>query len=271
MFGKLTKYEFRSYFKSLLPVWCAVLVLALINSFTLPRGDMVGVDGVNAFLTFVLPLMLFVISFIVMGVVTLVQTIERFWRGLLGNEGYLMFTLPVSRSQLIGSKLLVSVTVQLIGGVVICLSGVILALLLGREEFLEVLSQGFGFIAQVFREYPGESWTAVVIVLEVVVLALLGMANNSLHLYAAMSLGHLSKKQKVAVSVLAWVGLNVLFTNLTIRIGAGAANSLPSWLMVEKLADVVPLLFIAILISAIHDALYWALTELILKRKLNLE
>lgn len=271
MFGKLTKYEFRSYFKSLLPVWGAVLVLALINGFTLPRGDMVGVDGVNAFLTFVLPLMLFVISFIVMGVVTLVQTIERFWRGLLGNEGYLMFTLPVSRSQLIGSKLLVSVTVQLIGGVVICLSGVILALLLGREEFLEVLSQGFGFIAQVFREYPGESWTTVVIVLEVVVLALLGMANNSLHLYAAMSLGHLSKKQKVAVSVLAWVGLNVLFTNLTIRIGAGAANSLPSWLMVEKLADVVPLLFIAILISAIHDALYWALTELILKRKLNLE
>lgn len=272
MFGKLLKYEYRSYFKKLLPVWGAILVLALINGFTLPRGELPQIAGSNAFFTSTLPLMLFVISFLVMAVITIVLTLQRFFHGLLGNEGYLMFTLPVSRSQLIGSKLFVSVTVQLIGALVTCLSGLILGAMLGREEFLRFLSAGFGKLGEILQAYPAESRTAVLIGVEFAFIILLLMANHALHLYAAMALGHLSKKQKVAGSVIAWVGLNVLFTNVGVKVVTlTMGRTLPSWLQLQEFGDLVPLFFVVMLAVAIQGAIYWAIAEWILNRKLNLE
>ena len=43
-----------------------------------------------------------------LGAYTCVVTIQRFYKGLLGQEGYLMFTLPVKNWQLVFSKALVS-------------------------------------------------------------------------------------------------------------------------------------------------------------------
>lgn len=269
MFGKLIKYDFRSYFKSLLPVWGAILVLAVINGFTLRRGDIPSVEGFNAFFTFVLPLMLFICSFVAMGVITLVLIIQRFYQGLLGSEGYLMFTLPVSRSQLIGSKLTVSVVVQLISGLVICLAGLILGALLGREQFLAFIPEAFSFIRDLFKEEPRESWAAVLIILEILVLGLSSTAGNALHLYAAMSLGHLSRKQRVAASVLAWVGLNIVVTNLGGRFLFRLVDIDYNWMNTPK--DFMLLLLVLILSALLLDAIYWAVSEWILKKKLNLE
>ena len=272
MFGKLMKYDFRSYFKSLLPIWGAILLLAVINGFTLRRGDMPSVEGYNAFFTFVLPLMLFICSFVAMAVTTLVLIIQRFYQGLLGSEGYLMFTLPVSRSQLIGSKLTVSVIVQLISFAVMALSGLILGSLLGREYFWEFIPKAFSFIGDVFRAYPHESWSVVLICLEIFVFVLLTSAGSSLHLYAAMSLGHLSRRQRVAASVLAWVGLNILFSNLGVRVISGFfKNSSFRLSELDTAGDVMLLLLMFILAAALLDAIYWAISEWVLKRKLNLE
>ncbi len=272
MFGKLLKYDFRSYFKTLLPIWGAILLLSVINGFTLPRLELPSVEGSNAFFTSVLPLMLFVTSFIVMAVTTLVLIIQRFFHGLLSNEGYLMFTLPVSRSQLIGSKVFVSVMVQLISAAVVLFSMLILGVILGRDSFLQFIPTAFSKVFEIFREYPNESWTVILIGMEIFVLALVSMAGNALHLYAAMALGHLSKKQKVAVSVLAWVGLNTVVSNVVIRlISLLFGGSFPDWLHMEELKDALPILLFAILASALLDAIYWAITEWILQRKLNLE
>ena len=272
MFGKLMKYDFRSYFKSLLPIWGAILILAVINGFTLRRGDMPSVESYNAFFTFVLPLMLFICSFVAMAVTTLVLIIQRFYQGLLGNEGYLMFTLPVSRSQLIGSKLTVSVIVQLISFVVMALSGLILGLLLGREYFLDFIPKAFSFLGEVFEQYPHQSRSVVLICLELFLLMLTASAGSSLHLYAAMSLGHLSRKQRVAASVLAWVGLNVVFSNLGARALSGFfRNSSFRLSELDSAGDFMLLLLMFILASALLDAIYWAISEWVLKRKLNLE
>lgn len=272
MFGKLLKYEFRSYFKSMFPVWGAILVLSLVNGFTLPRGGLPEVVGTNAFFTFTLPLMLFVCCFLVMAVLSLVLTIQRFWHGLLGNEGYLMFTLPVSRAQLIGSKLFVSVVIQLISAVVVFLSVMILGTILGRDEFLSFFSESFRAIAELFRQRPGESWTMVLILFELFILLLASTAGKALHLYASMSLGHLSKKQKIAVSVIAWAGLNAVITNVGSRLVLSFfIGKNPKWLEVEQLMDLAPVLLFAILCILALDAVYWFITQFILQKKLNLE
>ena len=272
MFAKLMKYDFRSYFKSLLPIWGAILFLSILNGFTLSRGGLPEVEGFNAFFTFVLPLMLYVTSFFVMAVTTLVLVIQRFYGGLLGSEGYLMFTLPVSRSQLIGSKLLVSVVIQLLSFVVVFLSIFILGALLGRGSFLNPIPELFSKLGEIFREYPNESWTVVLIGFELFVLMVVGMAGTTLHLYAAMSLGHLSKKQRVAMSVLAWVGLNAVLSSLGGRLlSVFFKNGFPDWLHTDSIKGVPPLLLIPILSALLLDAVYWAVSEWVLKRKLNLE
>lgn len=56
----------------------------------------------------VLPMILLVALYVAMGIFVLVFIIDRFYKGLLGNEGYLMFTLPVTSTAHIASKALTS-------------------------------------------------------------------------------------------------------------------------------------------------------------------
>ncbi len=53
----------------------------------------------------ILYLLLFAL-WVAMGVLTVVSIIQRFYKNLLGDEGFLMFTLPVSSTTLLGSKML---------------------------------------------------------------------------------------------------------------------------------------------------------------------
>lgn len=271
MFRKLLKYDFRSYFKSLLPIWGAILLLSVINGFTIPRMYLPEVEGLNAFITSVLPLMLFVTSFVIMGVMTLVLILQRFNQGLLGNEGYLMFTLPVSRTQLIGSKLFVSIVAQLISAVVVLLSLFIISLIMDFDSIFSFIPDAFRFMVDLFREKPNESWLGVLLLVELFVLALLSMAGNTLHLYAALSIGHLSQKHKVAAAVLAWVGFNTIFTISSVKLVSLTDVLLPDGLYLQTTQDILLFLLALIFAIALVDAIYWAVTEWVLRRKLNLE
>ena len=98
MTGKLMKYEMRSMLRTFLPLWGAILVVALLNRCTLQiesLRDWLG--GVPA----ILMMVLYVIAIIAIAIVALVFMIQRFYNGMLKDEGYLMFTLPVKTSQLI--------------------------------------------------------------------------------------------------------------------------------------------------------------------------
>ena len=107
MLGKLMKYDMRSGFRKFALIWIGLAALGVINGFTVKYV----LDGekqnqlVNFFLG-VLPMMLLVALYVAMGIFVLVFIVERFYKGLLGDEGYLMFTLPVTTSAHIGSKLL---------------------------------------------------------------------------------------------------------------------------------------------------------------------
>lgn len=119
MLGKLLKYDFRSMGKQFAYVWPAVLVLALVNRFTLGSAlyqgsSDIGVPGqlalVNRFtlgntlyqvssdigvpgqLASGLVFFLYWAIIMAMMVLTLVFVIQRFFKGLLGDEGYLMHT-----------------------------------------------------------------------------------------------------------------------------------------------------------------------------------
>lgn len=148
-----------------------------------------------------------------MGVLSIIQ---RFTRNLLGREGYLMHTLPVSNAQLILAKLIPSIVWVLCSIVVVLLSFVLFSLFgtlnsAAVSEFFHAFSRYGSEIGKLLSSViKGYGVTLVLMVLE----WLASLTCSILCIYTACMIGHWCKKYFVAVSIAAFVVLNVLQNQL---------------------------------------------------------
>ena len=103
MLAKLVKYDLKSTLRTALVFWAAALILAVYNHFSVRYmfEDETFVGTLNGAV-----MGLFFTVMASLGVVVLILIIQRFWKGLLGDEGYLMFTVPATVHQLVLSKAL---------------------------------------------------------------------------------------------------------------------------------------------------------------------
>lgn len=205
MFGKLLKYDFRSVLKQFAFVWPAALVLGLVNRFTLDHfvtstSDTLGLVSGIAMLVYIAILM-------AMFIIAVIFVIQRFYKGLLGDEGYLMHTLPVRPRQLIGSKLLCAVVVTAVS-ILVAIVSILLIVPLEWRDF----GAFFRALGQINREYGANF---VFFWVELLMLFLVGMAAGFLRLYVAMAIGHLAHKNRGLWSVVAYIAIDVALTVLT--------------------------------------------------------
>ena len=211
MLGKLMKYDLRSGIRTFSLIWIGLAALAAINGLTLR----IAFDGdiqseLANFIITVLPMVLLVALYVAMGIFMLVFIINRFYKGLLGDEGYLMFTLPVSVSEHIGSKLLTSMIFQIGSFAVAVLSGGLLFAVLAPPNFSDV-AQAFQEAGRYLRVNPlpaGTGW----VVAEFIVYTLIAAAVSILQIYTAISIGHLAKKNRGWFALLAYVGISIAFS-----------------------------------------------------------
>lgn len=92
-----------------------------------------------------------------LGVLTIVVTIQRFRKNLLGDEGYLMFTLPVSTSSLILSKCITALIYAVLSFIVAVFTFGVL-MLFGTSgillpEILDLFNTSFKWISENFRYF----------------------------------------------------------------------------------------------------------------------
>ncbi|MBQ1839376.1 MAG: ABC transporter permease, partial [Ruminococcus sp.] len=107
MLGKLLKHEFRATGRIMLPLIGAELLLSVLAGFSVRGLD--RIQNMNFLgVTYIMTLFVFFLGLFAVGVVALVLMIQRFYRNLLRDEGYLAMTLPVSVDEHIWSKLIVS-------------------------------------------------------------------------------------------------------------------------------------------------------------------
>ncbi len=137
MFSKLLKYDLRAIAKT----WCilavSMLVFSVIGGFCLndfiysaENSSASGAGDVNGLLMILefFSIMLLYFGIIAFYIVTFILLFIRFYRNFFTDEGYLTFTLPVSRTKLYLSKLVNSfiwntaTTAVIFGCVVIVLS-----------------------------------------------------------------------------------------------------------------------------------------------------
>jgi len=208
MMGKLIKYEMRSAFKRLGVLWLAAFAMLVVNAFLLnyfiieeeyldiimDKMPLVGVMMVT------LPIMLVVITCIAVVLMPFIYIVARFGKGLLGDEGYLMFTLPVKTRELVLSKAITAFVVQTISSLVASVPIFVIGALHPKGMA--------DFFSEFFTIYSEMGVNPVVYTVIVSLTAIVAVIETIFRLYLCMSLGHLAKKHRVAWSVGAYVGLN---------------------------------------------------------------
>ena len=264
MFGKLLKYDFRSMWKQFAFIWPAALALALVNHFTVNGlGSSSGAEETAAGIS----MLVYVAILMAMFIVALVFTIQRFYKGLLGDEGYLMHTLPVRPWQLIGAKLLCAVITTVLSVIVAVAS--ILVIMPWDREMLGELFRGLEYV---FTHWNNQATQGVIGILEFCLMMMVFFAAGYLQLYLSMSIGHLFSKNRVAFSVIAFIAINAVVSTLSGTLLLPLSDVLSD--IINSMNGVTSFhaaMWTIIAGELVLSAIFFAGTEFILRKKLNLE
>ena len=267
MLGKLLKYDFRSVSREYMLLWPAALLIALVMRFTIfSRLDTVE-NNLLANITNVLTVFIYIAVLVAMFIITLLFIIQRFYKGVLGGEGYLMNTLPVRPWQLVTSKLICAVVLLLVSTAVAALS-VFLMFPISLQDILRIdFSTLWERLMEVFPSFP-------LLVVEFILCSLAGTIASVTQLYFAMALGNLFGKNRLLGSIVSYVGismvLNILSTVVTTILSMSATYYYKLWAETPAVTFHAFLWF-AIIASILLSVVFFFGTTYILKNKLNLE
>lgn len=277
MLGKLMKHEFRATARIMLPVMGAMVALALLANLSI-RGLAGNLSDVPMLrILFVLIIIFFGVAVVATAVMALVIMVSRFYRNLLKDEGYLMFTLPVSVHELIWSKLIVSLVWFLGTGLLIFLVMTLMALNLSHTNLQMILEQ-FPSWSEILR-WPDEAGVrgqVITFLVQIVLGTLIGIIALCLHFYGAMALGHMFSKDKVLLSIVFFVGISFAFNLMEmgygiVGFGFSDLENIDMENARDGLAFVSTVIWHGIALSAVQAAVMYLATFLGLKKGLNLE
>jgi len=272
MLSKLMKYELRSTGRFFLPVYVALTVVAVINRLFIEfnAGYYSSYYSTTADVSQGTAIFLYVLLILIACVATFAIMINRFNKNLLSDEGYLMFTLPVKTDHLIFSKMFTSMLWSFATGIVTAFS---LFILFADEYFFYNLSQDLQyFFDMLIREGLTAHFTAWLF--EGIALVLIGSAAGILVCYAAIAIGHLSKKHRMITSVAAYIGIVVLnqfifsFTSVLVF----RADWFYDWYYkMSSTTQAHTFLLCGIVVATIEAVLYYIIVKRVLTTQLNLE
>lgn len=269
MLAKLLKYDFKAMFKIFLPLWGVLLVVSGVNRLFTGAGldAEQGLGLVNS-----LMVLLYVLLIMAVMVVTTVIIIARFYQGLLKDEGYLMFTIPVKPWQLLASKLISAVVISIISGVVALASVAIIAYF---PEMGQVL-------AELWKMGMKNVPNFLPLVILLVVSLFVGIICSVSQVYASMALGHLAGSHRVGFAVLAFIVLSVIWSTVGSVIGMFGYPDLTSTMIsineIEVSVDVAGISNVlltatvwGLILDVVRCVVHLGITNYILSRRLNLE
>ena len=268
MLTKLLKYEFKATARTYGTIYLALLFVAGLLGFTFRvENDFTESRVFDVLFT------LYDLLAVALVVVTIITVIHRFTRNLLGREGYLMHTLPVTEAQLVGSKL-ISSAVWLLASAVVGVVSLVVMFCVGADFTQLDFSNLWDDWAALRTSFEGD---LLAILLWTAILCYARMLCTMLCIYAACMVGHLFRAHNGVASVGAFFLMswgqgrveNLLNAGGFVRILMGSAGGT----IVSEAANHSTLIFFAasFAITAVFGAVYFILTCWLMKNKLNLE
>lgn len=278
MLGKLIKYDLKSMSRAFIVIWILAPVISLMLSLSI-RGSIAWVDSPmggymasgNGMVTVVI-LLLFMAVMTGLTVMTILFILQRFWNGLLKEEGYLMFTLPVKTWQLITAKG-VSATlitcISVLDGIFSC----VLLVVASSDEIILGLLNFWSYVKRGIKEIGPMFWVMAVLF---ILLILVGLIKSIYQVYAAMALGQLFEAHRVVGSCVSYIGISVVISVIASMLMMIADRILPDstlYAIVNSSEALFGITYtvLLILVSAVQTVIFHVITERILSTRLNLE
>lgn len=283
MLKQLMKYEFKATKSLYFGLYLALALLSVVLGVSF-RQENAWADNTNFGRLEVILMVLYLSVIFAIAVLCFVSTVQRFYKNLLGREGYLMHTLPVTETQLILSKLITSMVWVLCSGLVgiVCITVMVAVGVFDPETFgmvdWESWKQLWGML---YGELGARFW---LVTFWTILINLARLADLILCVYAACMIAHLFQKYRMVSGILAFIGLNVvenqidkllgmnLFVDITDRVADVDVTygMTPMQTMTTAFGAGSGYLFCFVVTSAFAAA-YFCLTRWLMKHKLNLE
>lgn len=267
MLGTLMKYELKSVGRIMLPIYGAFMIISVLFGVSLFTGEGSGADSFLSDMATTVTGIVYTLAAVAVFVVTIILLLQRFYINLLGNEGYLCFTLPVDTNAHIANKVISAVIWIICGMIVACISATILL------SFFVTPNEIFAGVKSVLDEiqlYMTNGEIALCIV-ELIVLVIVTCGLTAVKIYAGISAGQIWSNHRIIGAVAAYIVFGIcesILINAAVHIGDGWFS------MAVNNADnrgALILILVLIAVQCVFIAIYWVVTYLMLDRKLNLQ
>lgn len=276
MLGKLMKEEFKAtqrvFFLLLALLLGASITVSLffypwVSGSAMYSFKIAGAERVTEWLAMI-SIILFTVVIISSVVVAFVVIIQRFYKSLLGDEGYLMFTLPVPNWQHIAAKGLVAMCWILIAA----LTGALSAMIMTRSFSLvpEAFFALHEFIMDIATEITMPyAW----IMVQLVLMVFFSITRWLLVIYSAIAIGHLWTNHRLLGAFLSYLALQILTSFLTGLSRYGIAKHIVNSDNVSSLLSRASYIILGsnTVFNILLSVVLFVLTNYILTKHLNLE
>ena len=278
MLGKLIKYEFKATYKFMVMLYCILFALSLVLSVSLKLNI---VDIINGFtsefniggLLMMVISIIFMIMFAVISASVLCgmffYSIVRFKNNLLGNEGYLMHTLPVKESQNILAKLIVSVVWTIAGVFALIISyGTIILIISSSKAVADLFSQVPALLRTALTYYHDIIPEFILYVVEITLCCLTSLVSMYMHIYASMAVGYSFNSHRALISVGIYIAVSVAMNVIDV-----IAITPFQYLGIVDTSAVIshfPLIFSSV-INLVSAVVLYIVTDYFMSKRLNLQ
>ena len=254
MFWNLVRYEFKNVNKWYLALYAAVLILSALIG--IQAQSLIKLPEKNLSVLLVFLATVFGGLMLTLAISTIFLIIKRFKGSVYDRQGYLTLTLPVSEHHIITAKLVGAFIWSIVSTAVLALSAFIVLTLTAPDWF--ATSDLIPFIR---THLPQLSLMGVSFLLNTI--------SGILCIYLAISIGQLFNEYRTALSIVAYIGIQIVVGFVEVFFNTSAnfyVNSLAgfndNFYMGASTSIIEELIFIAI---------FYLGTYYILRNKVNLQ
>lgn len=270
MLGKLIKHEFKANMKLMLITHAFILLFSLILGGTVWILSLNNDTSALSFTSTGILVIYVLFTYIAMAAISVFGTqiyiAVRFYRNFFSDEGYLMFTLPTSPTQLLHSKIITGFVLVLINLCAVGLSAVFV--------YYPLIAKALN-LGDVFS--TGLQDLSIGMVLGYVMLYLLSFLASLLQIYGCICIGQLFHKNRLVAAIILFLGSKLTLSIISAIVSL-ATNTVFTYSLnyasfetsntVSNYSNATNYSFEVINIAVI--ALFYGLSRWIMNRKLNL-
>ena len=275
MLKKLIKYDYKAVLKYWWIAALSSLAFAFVGGGCITMLNSEKELTGNALVLATLGMVLVIISFVAFILLSEIFIFLRFYKNLFTDEGYLTFTLPVKRSSILSSKLIVSTTTMMATFITLIVDvGIMLVIGFRNDIFTPEFAKEISDALAMISKHVGIPY-AILYIFEGIVAFTLSIMASVLFLFVCISVASvITKKAKIITAIAIYYGANGIITfvlQLLFLFGIPAASE---WVSEINKTTLLPFMgvsaFVIILLISIFCTILYGIQYWLLDRKLNL-